>query len=58
MNEKHHKILLKINSTVCFKCQTGFDIGQEVVILKNSSKLHKPCYDELKEMVGEESDNV
>jgi len=52
------KILLKFSSTVCFKCKAGFDQGQQVVILKNSSKLHKTCYDEIKRMVEEEKDNV
>jgi len=55
---EEHKILFKFDSTVCFKCQKEFDEGQEVAILKNSSKLHKACYDELKKMVGEETNDV
>lgn len=48
------KMLIKFKISKCFFCEKEFKNSEEIIILKNSSLLHKKCYEILKKRLKEE----
>lgn len=42
-------IIVKLLQEKCPKCYREFQPQEEVVMVKNSSMLHKKCFDEIKQ---------
>jgi hypothetical protein len=48
LKEKEHKLVLKLNSNPCIKCNKFFKNKDQIIILKDSRIIHKKCFEELK----------
>lgn len=59
MNKKsNQKILLKLSQSQCLKCLKAFKPQEEVVMLKNSSMLHKVCYERLMKQLKKDVQSI